>query len=69
MIEDFIAIEAKLDNVMQRPEAIELTNPVSVNQVSPTSPTGCTYCQAMMFKECPVFMANQMLPEHMNATP
>ena len=68
-IEDSIATEAKLANIMRRLEVIELRNPVSVNQLSSTSPAGCTYCQAMnhVFEECPVFMAHQMLPEHMNA--
>ena len=46
-IEDSIITEAKLDNVMQRLEAIELRNPVYVNQVNQTSPAGCTYCQVM----------------------
>jgi len=42
-----------------------------VSKVSPTlSPmAGCTYCQAMnhVFKECPIFIAHQTLPEPMNA--
>ena len=46
-IEDSIAIEAKLDNIMRRLEAKELKNLVSVSQVSPTSPAGYTFCQAM----------------------
>ena len=53
---------------MQRLEAKES---VSVSKVSPTLPpmVGCTYCQAMnhVFEECPVLLAHQMLPEHMNA--
>jgi len=55
---------------MRRLEAIEFRNPVSVNQVGPTSPAGYTYCQAMnhVFEECPVFMAHQILPKHTNAT-
>jgi len=68
LIEDFIASEAKLVNIMQRLEAKES---VSVSKVSPTLPpmVGCTYCQAMnhVFEECPVLLAHQMLPEHMNA--
>ena len=40
-----------------------------MNQVSPTSSAGCTYCQDMnhVFEECPVFIAHQSLPEHMSA--
>ena len=53
---------------MQRLEAKES---VSVSKVSPTLPpmAGCTYYQAMnhVFEECPVLLAHQMLPEHMNA--
>ena len=52
-----IDIEAKLAVVMQRLEALEIKEPVSVNQVSPTPSTGCTYYQAMnhVFEECPFF--------------
>ena len=55
---------------MRRLEALEIKEPVSVNQVSPTPSAGCTYCQAMnhVFEKCPVFLAHQTLPEHMNAT-
>ena len=54
---------------MRRLEALETKEPVSVNQVSPTLSASCTYCQAMnhVFEECPVFIAQQTLPEHMNA--
>ena len=67
-IEDSMATEAKLANIIRRLEAIELKDPISVNQVSPTTPAGCTYCQVMnyVFEECPVFIAHQMLPKHMN---
>jgi len=68
-IEANIATEAKLATVMRRLEALETKEPVSVNQVSPTPSTGCTYCQAMnhVFEECPVCLTHQILPEHMNA--
>ena len=68
-IEANIATEAKLAAVMQRLEALETKESVSVNQVSPTPSASCTYYQAMnhVFEECPVFIAHQTLPEHMSA--
>ena len=42
-----------------------------VNQVNPLQMTnpGYTYCHALnhVFKECPVYLAQQMLPDNMNA--
>ena len=71
MIETSIAYEDKFDSIAQKLEALETKDPVSVNQVSPTqSPTAdCTYCQAMnhVFEECLIYLANQILLEHMNA--
>ena len=54
---------------MRRLEALEIKEPVSMNQVSPTPSASCTYCQDMnhVFEECPVFIAQQSLPEHMSA--
>ena len=68
MIEDSIATEAKFAYIMRRLEAIESKDYVSVNQVSPTPPAGYTYYQVMnhVFKEYPIFLAYQMLPEPMN---
>ena len=68
-IEANIATDAKLAAVMRRLEALETKEPVSVNQVSPTSSAGCTYCQDRnhVFEECPVFIAHQCLPEHTSA--
>jgi len=68
-IEANITAEAELAALMQRLEALETKEPVSMNQVSPTPSAGCTYCQAMnhMFEECLVFIAHQTLPEHMSA--
>ena len=68
-IEANIANDAKLAAVMRRLEALETKEPVSVNQVSPTSLAGCTYCQDRnhVFEECPVFIAHQSLPEHTSA--
>jgi len=71
-IETSIAYEAKFDSMARRLEALETKDPVQVKQVSLTQPpiAGCTYCQVMnhVFKECPVYLAHQILPEHMNAT-
>jgi len=52
---------------MRRLKALEIKEPVPVNQVSPTP--CCIYCQAMnhVFEEYHVFLAHQILPEHMNA--
>jgi len=52
---------------MRRLGALE-TKPVPENQVSPT--LGYTYYQTMnhLIEECPVYLAHQMLPKHMNAT-
>jgi len=65
-----ITVEAKLASVMRRLEALETKEPVPVNQVSPTQTLtlGCTYYQGMnyVFEECPIFLAHQILPEHMN---
>ena len=70
-IESSIANEAKLANLARRLEALETKEPSPVNQVSPNRfPTpGCTYCQAMnhLFEECPIFNAQQMYLEPMNA--
>ena len=68
-VEDSIAAETKLANIMRRLEALETKDPVSVNQVNLT-PSGCTYCQHMnyVFEECPMFMTHQMLAQHMNVT-
>ena len=70
-IESSIAAEAKVANLMKRLEVLKIKDPASVDQVSPTQvPTpGCTYCQAMnhVFEEYPIFIDQQMLPEHMNA--
>jgi len=70
-MKDSMTTEAKFDKVMWKLEAIELRNPVSLNQVSLTLPAGCTYCQVInhMFEECPVFIAHQILPEHMMQHP
>ena len=70
-IESSIANEAKLANLVRRLKVLETKEPSPVNQVNPNQiPTpGCTYCQAMndVFEECPVFQAQQLLSEPMNA--
>ena len=64
-------MDAKFASVMRRLDALETKEPPPVNQVSPTQSTsaGCTYCQVMnhVFKEYPIFLAHQMVPEPMNA--
>ena len=69
-IEANIAIEGQLAIVMRRLEALEIKEPVSVNQVSPTPSVSYTYYQAMnyVFEECPVFLYHQLLPKNINAT-
>jgi len=70
-IESSIAAEPMIAHLMRRLELLEAKEPVLVNQVSPpqVSTPGCTYYQAMnhVFEECLVFLADQMLPNHMNA--
>jgi len=69
-IETSIEMKDKFASVMRRLKDLETKEPVPVNQVSSTQSTsaGCTYCQVMnhVFKECHVFLAHQMLLEHMN---
>jgi len=61
----------KISSLMRRMEALEIKEPVPVNQVSPNqfSTPGCTYCQIInhVFEECPIFKAQQIYPEPMNA--
>ena len=56
---------------MRKLEALETTEPVPVNQISPNQflTPGCTYCQVInhVFEECPIFHAQQICPELMNA--
>jgi len=70
-IEFSIAAEAKITQLMRRLELLEVREPNSVNQVNPTQMTslGCTYCHALthLFEECPVYQAQQMFPDSMNA--
>jgi len=53
-------------------EAIETKEPVSINQVSLNqfSNSDCTYYQSMnyVFEECPIFYAQQIYLNPMNAT-
>jgi len=55
LIQDSIATEAKLANIMRRLEVLETKDLISINQFSPTPSAGCTYCQGMnhVFEECP----------------
>ena len=70
-IESSIIVEARIANLARRLEGLETKEPIPLNQVSPDQlPTlNCTYCQAMnhRLEECPVFHAQQMLPDHMKA--
>ena len=67
----FIATKAKFANIMRRLEAIKTKGSAPVSKVSPTlfPMVSCNYCQAMnhVFEGCPVFQAQQMLIEPMNA--
>ena len=71
-IESSITVEARIANLARRMKALETKEPVLVNQVNPNQllTPSCTYYQAMnhVLEECPVFHAQQMLSEHMNAT-
>jgi len=70
-IESSIAAEAKLTHLMRRLELLEAKEQGMVNQVNPLQMTnpGYTYCHALnhVFKECPVYLAQQMLPDNMNS--
>ena len=70
-IESSITAESKIATLMRRLEALDTREPVPVNQVSPNLflTSGCTYYQAMnyVFEECPIFQAQQMCPDKMNA--
>ena len=70
-IESSIAVEAKITQLMRRLELLEVREPNLVNQVNPTqmSSPGCTYCDALthIFEECPIYQAQQMLPDSMTA--
>ena len=56
---------------MRRIEAPETKEPANINQINPPPihNPGCLYCQAPnhVFEECPVFHAQQVPPEHLNA--
>jgi len=70
-IESSIPAEANITKFMSRLELLEARERNSVNQVNLTqaiSP-GCTYCHALtyLFKECPVYQAQQIFPDSMNA--
>jgi len=70
-IKSSIAVEKKITQLMRRLELLEAKEPNSVNQVNPTQVInlGCTYCHALthLFKECPVYQAQQIFSENMNA--
>jgi len=70
-IESSIDVKGRIANLARRLKLLETKESVPVNQVSPNpiSNSGCTYCQAMNYvlEECPVFHAQQMLLEPMNA--
>jgi len=71
-IESLIAIKAKISHLMIRLELLEAKEESMVNQVNPPQMLnlGCSYCHALnhIFEECPVFLAQQMLLDNMNAT-
>ena len=56
---------------MRRLEILEAKEQGVVNQVNPPQMTNpcCTYCHTLnyVFKECPVYLAQQMLSGNMNA--
>ena len=71
-IQSSIAAKVKIASLVIRLEALTTKEPAPMNQVSPSqvSTPGCTYCQGMnhVFEECPIFLAQQMLLEHINVT-
>jgi len=71
LIESSVTAEAKISHLMRRLKILETKEQGVVNQVNPPQMTNpcCTYCHTLnyVFKECPVYLAQQMLPESMNA--
>jgi len=55
---------------MRKLELLEAREHNKMNQINPPqmSSPGCTYCHALthIFEECPVYQAQQMLPDNMN---
>ena len=71
-IESFIVVEAKISQLMGILELLEAREQNSVKQINPSQMPnlGCTYCHVLthIFEECPVYQAQQMLPDGMNAS-
>ena len=69
-IESSIAAEVKITQLTRRLELLDAREQNSVNQTNPPQMTNlsCTYYHALthIFEECPVYLAQQMLPDGMN---